>query len=114
MTIVAKLLKKLIIMVSLIYLTGCSTLLTIEGQKVRPVTAIEKEKYFCKFIGIVTGSHNNGWDAGENQKSAMNEVRNEAAILGGNAFIVLSSSSGGYMDSTSSFNAEVLNCKFEN
>jgi len=100
------------LLLTLSVITSCSTAITQDGAKVRPVTAIEKEKYSCEFLGMVTGSHGEGWTAGGNQESAMNETRNKVSELKGNAFVILSSDSGNWLDSTSSFNAEALKCNF--
>lgn len=103
---------KILICSILFLLASCATNVSLEGSKVRPVTSLEKEKYACEFLGVVTGSHSSGWTSGGNQESAMNETRNKVSELKGNAFMVLSSDGGNWLDNTSSFNAEVLKCAF--
>jgi hypothetical protein len=67
----------------LFVLNSCATYITPQGQSIRPVTSVEKEKYACDFLGIVTGSHGSAWTTGGNHEYAMNETRNKVAEMRG-------------------------------
>ena len=82
---------KLIYFLNLFLVLSCSTQITNEGQKVQLVTTNQKEKY-CEMIDIVTTSNDVGWNAAHDRENAMNEARNKVASLGGNAMIIISSS----------------------
>lgn len=99
--------------VFLFLIASCSTTISEHGQKVRPITASEKEKYSCEFLGVVTGSHGSSWTAGGNNESAMNETRNKVADLKGNAFMILNTDGGNWLDPTNSINVEALKCNFK-
>lgn len=107
------LIKTILTVLSCLYLQSCSTSLTREARKVRPINNLEKDKYSCRFIEVITGSHSSGFSAAGNQESAMNDVRNQVAHIGGNAYQILTSDGGNFLDPSASFNAEVLNCKFK-
>lgn len=72
-------------------MVGCSVALTADGRMVREV-ALNATGY-CDFLGVVEGSHGSGWDVPEDQLGAMNELRNNVAAMGGNAYVMSSSAS---------------------
>ena len=71
-------------------LTACSTELSQEGKSVRQISL--QSSNACQFLGPVTGSESMGIDEGMDVTSAFNKVRNSVAQLGGNAFVVSTSS----------------------
>jgi uncharacterized protein YbjQ (UPF0145 family) len=75
-------------------LTGCATVGTEAGYAVRPIT--NEQKINAKYLGIVTGSFSFGWSTAEDADGALNEVRNKAAELGGNAIYIVSSDSDSF------------------
>ena len=86
--------KKLIILVLASSLgTSCSTSLTTAGSKIKLLS--ENQKSTCQSVGVVTGSSNAGASPGHNAENAMNEVRNKAAELGGNALEVIGTTASG-------------------
>lgn len=76
-----------IMVLFVLLLTGCVTTITREGGTIRPITAEQKQK--AEYLGIVTGSFSWGYSTAEDAESAMNEVRNKAAKLGGNAIYIV-------------------------
>ena len=58
---------------------------------IRPIT--NEQKQDARYLGIVTGSFSFGWSSAGDAEAAMNEVRNKAAELGGNAIYIVSSDS---------------------
>jgi len=74
--------------VSLIVLAiaGCSTELTTQAQLVRQIPAETKTR--CDFLGPVSGMEFFGLTTAHDAESALNKVRNEVAIRGGNAFVL--------------------------
>jgi hypothetical protein len=81
---------KFVILLLSSLITGCATQLTVEGQRVKLVTANQKEK--CDSLDIITSSDNLGAGAGSMRRNALNKARNEVAELGGNAMMIISNS----------------------
>ena len=77
----------LCLLASAVALNGCVTRMTAGGAMVREIT--RSEIALCKFLGVVDGSSSLGNTIGDNQRGALNEVRNKVAGLGGNAFLML-------------------------
>lgn len=71
----------------LVFITGCAVPLTPEAEKVRLVTASEKER--CERIKMIAVSQRIGSDKPVN---AMKSALNEAAVAGANGFYVVSTS----------------------
>ena len=71
-------------------LAGCSTELTQEAKSVRQISLQAADS--CQFLGPVTGSESMGIDVAMDVTSSYNKVRNSVARMGGNAFVVSSSS----------------------
>jgi hypothetical protein len=78
------------IAVAIFALAGCSTELTQAGKSVRQISLQSSNS--CQFIGPVTGSESMGLDEAMDVTSAYNKVRNSVAQMGGNSFVVSSSS----------------------
>ena len=74
----------------IIVLAGCSTELSQAGKSVRQISL--QSANACQFLGPVTGSESMGLDEAMDVTSAYNKVRNAVAQMGGNAFVVSSSS----------------------
>lgn len=92
---------------------GCVTTLKSGAAQVRVVTDREKETA-CTFIGIVSGAHSIGWTNNQDVESTMNQLRNKAVKMGGNAIkLIHSMTTGGWFSGTASTaSAEVLKCDF--
>jgi hypothetical protein len=84
--------------------SGCATQLDIGAEKVRLVTAAQKES--CESLGIISTDQQLGLNKASN---AMNKVVNEVAHRGGNAVFVLSTGTSG-LDGAA-VTAEALRCK---
>ena len=83
-----------LIMSSLI-LTGCAmTALTSEGTMVRKVSPSWSMK--CEFLGVVSAHEYMGFNKANNKVSALNDIRNQVAALGGNAYAISESASEKY------------------
>lgn len=84
--------------------SGCATQLDTGAEKVRLVTATQKES--CESLGIISTDQQLGLSKASN---AMNKAFNEAARRGGNAVFVLSTGASG-LDGAS-VTAEALRCR---
>ena len=73
------------LVVSALTLAACGTELSIEGAK---VAQRDGEIANCKHLGIVEGSESMGMSVADDRRSALNQVRNNVALLGGNAFVI--------------------------
>ncbi len=74
------------VLLAAVALTGCTSQLTRAGA---PVTQVRPEATTrCRLLAAVEGSGANGASVSENERSAMNDVRNRVGSLGGNAFEV--------------------------
>jgi type IV pilus biogenesis protein CpaD/CtpE len=97
---------------TILLITSCATKITPQGKKIQIATDSQKEKY-CKMIDIISVSNGNGWGAEDNQTNAMNEVRNKAAQMGGNAIRIISSNYVAKENSSRAIiQAEALKCNF--
>lgn len=76
---------------ALILLSACTTELTPEAAKVRRIPASLDGK--CEFLGPVKGVEHFGMSVSEDAESALNQVRNAVASIGGNAFTLTSTAS---------------------
>lgn len=74
----------------LLTLAACSTELSQEGKSVRQISL--QATNTCQFLGPVTGSESMGFDEAMDVTSAYNKIRNSVAQIGGNAFVISSSS----------------------
>ncbi len=82
--------RKLVIVPALFIMSACAAELSQEGMSVRQVSLQAANS--CRFLGPVTGSESMGIDEAMDVRSAFNKVRNSVALLGGDAFVVSSSS----------------------
>jgi hypothetical protein len=87
-----------------VFLSGCATQLEKGADKVRLVTATQKES--CESLGIISTDQQLGLNKASN---AMNKAINEVARRGGNAVFVLSTGTSG-LDGAA-VTAEALRCK---
>ena len=77
-------LRSLALMIPLaVLLHGCAVTLSQHGAMVTVVE--DRETNSCKFLAIVTGSNSLGYNTAHDAEGALNEVRNKAAQIGGNA-----------------------------
>ena len=96
-----------IVVTMLISLQSCVVGLNQYGAKVRLVD--DKKEYNCKFITTVTGSGSMGVSTAHDAEGSMNEIRNEAARVGGNAVKMVNVNSDIF---SSVAVGEALNCEF--
>lgn len=89
-------------------LSGCVIQLKPEGKNVRIVE--DKAAHQCRFIEVVTGSGSWGASTAHDAEGAMNELRNRAAKVGGNAIKIVNLDSDIF---TTAVVAEALDCNFE-
>lgn len=87
-----------------IFFSGCATQLENGADKVRLVTASQKES--CESLGIISTDQQLGLNKASN---AMNKAINEVARRGGNAVFVLNTGTSG-LDGAA-VTAEALKCK---
>lgn len=99
--------KKLLALTSLAFLQACATQLTQQGQGVRIVD--RQVDYKCEFINTVTGSNSMGNDKAHDAQGAMNEMRNNAAVLGANAVRLIKLD---ITPATTTAIGEALRCEF--
>jgi hypothetical protein len=96
--------RSILLITAVVAMAGCATALTDAGQKVRIVTANQKER--CETIKMVTFNQRLGPDKPGN---AMKAVLNETAAVGGNGFYMVSSSAD--WAEGASVIGEALRCK---
>lgn len=99
--------RKTAILFIIFVVVGCATQLTEQGASVRLVD--KQSDYQCEFIATVTGSNSLGNNKAHDAQGAMNEMRNNAAVLGANAVRLL------HLDvtyETTTALGEALKCKF--
>ena len=90
--------------VSTMFFSGCATQLDNGADKVRLVTATQKES--CESLGIISTDQQLGLNKASN---SMNKAINEVARRGGNAIFILSTGTSG-LDGAA-VTAEALRCK---
>lgn len=104
----------------MLLLSSCSTQLTQQGKRVRIIASNQKQH--CRFIEVITEYNEMGWNSASNQQNALNQARNRAADLGGNAIHLISNTTNSqgmvinetYTESSSATTqAEVYFCKFK-
>jgi len=73
----------------LLLLTGCSVQMTTAGSHVR-IVSYDNADFVneCEFIRAIEQSNMTGWDYDHSARNAANEMRNQAANLGGNVLVV--------------------------
>lgn len=100
---------------AMIMACGYTKQLTTEGRKIRVLTEEQRDRN-CEIIDIVIGAHYGyGRDVGDDMRSAMNEAKNMAAAMGGNAIRIISTESESmtrYYSGSSTVTAEALRCNF--
>lgn len=74
-----------------IMVSGCATALTQQGMTVRRIQYDWAAD--CEFVGVVEASEAWGNSVADDQRSTLNQIRNQAALMGGNAFALSMSSS---------------------
>jgi hypothetical protein len=84
---------------------GCAIYLTTDGAKIKPITELQKPD--CEFISIISKSI---WTSGSmklDAENTMNQIRNEAALLGADSIYILHMASG---PNGTVITAEALKC----
>ena len=61
----------------------------------------------CRFLGVIEAAEGGGIDVGDDQRSALNQIRNQAADIGANAFVVSMTTSTGLRTTVQ---AEAFDC----
>ena len=108
---------RLILLTALITLSGCAaTELRPDAQRVRILTSPPNSD--CKQLGDVTGGQGNfftGYYTSNSnlQTGAINDLKNKAAAIGGNALLILSNTPGLYSGTQTTLTATgaVFTCK---
>ena len=90
--------------IAIVCMSGCAVPLDQAAEKVRLVTAAQKES--CESLGIVSTDQQLGLNKASN---SMNKAINEVARRGGNAIFVVSTGTSG-LDGAA-VTAEALRCK---
>ena len=90
-----------------VLLQGCAVSLDQSGERVAFID--DKERNRCNFLTIVAGSNSLGYSTAHDAEGAMNEVRNKAARVGGNAVKLIDIESGSM---STTVVAEALWCEF--
>ncbi len=89
--------QSMIISTLMLFLVGCAaTTLKPEAEKVR---ILQNEPKGCKYLGEVTGNQGNfltgSFTSNENlETGARNELKNQAAQMGANTLVILTSRAG--------------------
>lgn len=99
--------KRVFVAATVLVFLSCSTALSPQGNAVRIVE--DKDAQACKFVGTVSAFDTFGANTGHESQNALNEARNKAAQLGGNAIKIL------HMQTTfqgTTVTAEALRCEF--
>lgn len=84
-------LKNVVLVCGLAAVAGCTTELSQEATKVRRIPASIESG--CQFLGPVSGAEYWGMSIADDAESALNQVRNKVAEMGGNAYVINGSSS---------------------
>jgi len=98
--------EKLLIIASVAILTSsCAMDLTNEGRMVREIQPDWATK--CKFLGVIDASEGGGWDVADDRRGALNNIRNNVAAMGGNAFVLSQNTSNAFH---TQIQADTYNC----
>lgn len=96
-----------LLMVPLV-LAACATPLTELGALVRELpSGAYAQQIDCSFLGVIEAAEGSGFDVGDDQRGALNQVRNHAANIGANAFVVSMGTSTGLRTTVQ---AEAFHC----
>lgn len=87
---------------------ACAVGLNEYGKTVRFVD--DKERYECILLTVVTGSNSLGYSTAHDAEGAINEVRNKAAQVGGNAVKLIDIDS---VSMSTTAVGEALKCEFK-
>lgn len=97
-----------VIWVPLALLVACATPLTEDGGLVRELpSGAYASQMDCLFLGVVEAAEGSGFDVGDDRRGALNQIRNRAAEMGANAFVLSMSTSTGLRTTVQ---AEVFMC----
>ena len=100
--------RSVLIVLALGVLASCATPLTVDGGSVLQLSSgAQASSMDCVFLGVLEGIEGSGLDIGDDQRGALNQVRNRAADMGANAFVVSMSTSTGWRTTVQ---AEAYHC----
>ena len=86
--------KTIVSVAAVLLVAGCAIKQLSEGQRVRLVDSQQN----CEFVNTVVGSEDAYWQGSARAaRSAMNDLRNRTAAMGGNAVRVLNAGSDAYV-----------------
>lgn len=90
-------LPKCLTAVAMLILAGCAA--TEVAPEAKRIRFMQSEPQGCEYLGEATGNQGNfftgGWTSNKNlETGARNELKNEAAKLGGNVVVLLTNRSG--------------------
>ena len=61
----------------------------------------------CQFLDALDASEDSGWDEPDERQNALNRIRNQVVLMGGNAFVLIHSTTSG---SQTLVQADVYRC----
>jgi hypothetical protein len=61
----------------------------------------------CRFLGALDASEDSGWDELDERQNALDSLRNQVTLMGGNAFVLTKSTNSG---SYTLMQADVYTC----
>ncbi|MGB1895091.1 MAG: DUF4156 domain-containing protein, partial [Candidatus Puniceispirillaceae bacterium] len=77
---------KLLIILSTFSLSACVTELSNQGSMVAEMSG--RDIAACSHLGVIDVSEGMTWSVADDRRSALNKLRNEVAMRGGNAFVI--------------------------
>lgn len=67
-------------------LIGCAAQLSQQGRMVRQIQP-DWANTNCKFLGVIDATEGMGFDFAADRRGALNNIRNQVAKMGGNAYV---------------------------
>lgn len=99
--------RTVLLMVPLV-LAACATPLTDRGGLVRELpSGTYAQQIDCSFLRVIEAAEGSGLDVGDDRRGALNQIRNQAADIGANAFVVTLDTSTGLQTTVQ---AEAYHC----
>ena len=91
--------KNLIVaLISTVLISGCTASMTTEGSQIRQINADAASP--CEFIGVVDGSASFAWTIAGDRRNALNRVRNQVAVMGGDSYVLTQTNTSGFGTNT--------------
>lgn len=112
-----RIIKRITAIATAVLIAGCSSTLSLNESAQAVKFTEEKPGADCRFLGQASGEQSN-WFSGNNERGSLrgaaNELRNNAAAMGGNVLYNVSSPSQSFWSAfvpvASKLNAEVYQC----